>query len=123
MMEELNLLKPIRRRSITNKVISFIENKGIFIMFGIITLCILILSICIVPTVVTAEKLLNREKNVISVKIEEGDTLWSIASEYITEEYNDINSYINEIKKSNGLITDTIHEGRYIIVPYYTVKR
>jgi cell division protein YceG involved in septum cleavage len=122
-MEGSNLFRPIRRRSITNNIITFIENKGIFIMFGIITLCILILSFCIVPTVVTAEKLMNREKNVISVKIEEGDTLWSIASEYITEEYNDINSYIREIKKSNGLTNDTIHEGRYIIVPYYTAKR
>jgi LysM repeat protein len=69
---------------------------------------------------VTAEKSIQRDKTVISVRIEKGDSLWSIASNYITDEYENINDYITEIKKSNGLVTDTIHEGRYIIVPYYT---
>lgn len=68
---------------------------------------------------VLADNPSNRTKQVISIKIEKGDTLWDIANNYITEDYNDIIDYIDEIKFSNGLYTDTIHEGRYLIVPYY----
>jgi hypothetical protein len=28
-------------------------------------------------------------------------------------------SYIREIKETNGLSSDTIHEGNYIVVPYF----
>lgn len=68
---------------------------------------------------VSADNPVTRKKQVISLRIEKGDTLWSIAQEYRTEEYDDLNEYIDEIKSSNGLFTDTIHEGNYIIVPYY----
>ena len=68
---------------------------------------------------VSAQNSSNRNKQVVSIKIEAGDTLWGIAKEYMTEEYNDINEYIEEIKTSNGLFEDTIHEGHYLIVPYY----
>ncbi len=68
---------------------------------------------------VSADYISNRSKQVVSVKIKKGDTLWDIAKEYMTEEYNDINEYIQEIKLSNGLYSDTIHEGSYLIVPYY----
>lgn len=61
----------------------------------------------------------NRNKQVVSIRIEKGDTLWKIAKDYITEEYGNINEYIDEIKLSNGLDTDNIYEGSYIIVPYY----
>lgn len=68
---------------------------------------------------VSADNPVTRKKQVTSLRIEKGDTLWSIAQEYRTEEYDDINEYIDEIKASNGLFTDIIHEGNYIIVPYY----
>ena len=68
---------------------------------------------------VSADNPVTRKKQVTSLIIEKGDTLWSIAQEYRTEEYDDINEYIDEIKASNGLFTDTIHEGNYIIIPYY----
>lgn len=68
---------------------------------------------------VSADYISNRSKQVVSVKIKKGDTLWDIAKKYMTEEYSDINEYIQEIKLSNGLYSDTIHEGSYLIVPYY----
>ena len=68
---------------------------------------------------VSANNSTNRQKQAISIRIEEGDTLWSIAEEYRSEEYNDINKYIEEIRSSNGLFDDIIHEGCYLIVPYY----
>lgn len=88
---------------------------------GIAILFLLILfSICFITKTVTAERDTDRAKLVMSIEVEKGDTLWSIASNYITDEYDDMNEYIEEIKYSNGMISDDIHAGNYIIVPYYT---
>ena len=62
----------------------------------------------------------NRVKRVTSVEIQKGDTLWSIASEHVTDEYSDLNEYIAEIMISNRLASDKINAGSHIIVPYYT---
>lgn len=105
---------------LSNRNLSIIDKRRTLILTGILISTILILSLGFITTKVTAEKSIQRDKTVISVRIEKGDSLWSIASNYITDEYENINDYITEIKKSNGLVTDTIHEGRYIIVPYYT---
>ena len=51
--------------------------------------------------------------------VQQGDTLWSIASKYYSDEYDDMNDYIKEIKYSNRMYSDDIHTGNYIIVPYY----
>ena len=59
------------------------------------------------------------EKCVMSIQIEKGDTLWGIAKENITSHYKNIQTYIDEIKECNSLTSDTIHEGQYLIVPYY----
>ncbi len=91
-----------------------------FFFFSLLFLLVLVLfSIVFVTKTVTAERNTNRTKMITSVQIKKGDTLWSIAKSYISEEYNDIGDYIDEIKTSNGLTSDTIHAGNYIIVPYY----
>ena len=54
--------------------------------------------------------------------IEEGDTLWSIASQNL----NDVNinitisAYIKEIMKMNGRQSDRITAGMYLVIPYYS---
>lgn len=105
----------ITRRQYNNRI-----NKRRAWMIGIgVFFALLIFSIYFFSKTVTAERNTERVKLVASVEIQEGDTLWSIASDYITEEYSNIKDYIKEIKASNGLVSDTIHEGNYIIVPYY----
>ena len=118
-MYEVNCIKTMKKSFLSMKVLSAVEKKKTLMLIGALVLCIIILSFSIISTKVTAEKVLSCEKLVTSVKIEKGDSLWNIASEYITDEYTDMNIYINEIKKSNGLTSDIIHEGSYIIVPYY----
>ncbi|MBO4695731.1 MAG: LysM peptidoglycan-binding domain-containing protein [Lachnospiraceae bacterium] len=59
------------------------------------------------------------DKQCVSIEIEEGDTLWSIAKSYYVPECGSMNDYIAEIKKTNRLCTDDIHAGCYLIVPYY----
>ncbi|MCI9491842.1 MAG: LysM peptidoglycan-binding domain-containing protein [Lachnospiraceae bacterium] len=58
-------------------------------------------------------------KSYTSIEIQPGDSLWSIASEHITEEYQSIQDYVKEIKALNGLGDDNIHAGKFLIVPYY----
>lgn len=54
-----------------------------------------------------------------SILIENGDTLWSIATEHKAPDM-DTKSFVNEIKKMNGLSSDRITTGNYIVVPYYS---
>lgn len=89
-------------------------------------LAVLLLFALMIFTIILATKKANakregnRIKQVTSVEIHKGDTLWSIASRYMSDEYDNLNEYIEEIKMSNGMTSDEIYAGSYIIVPYYT---
>lgn len=80
---------------------------------------LVLFSIIFITKTAAAERNTNRTKMVTSIQIKNGDTLWSIAKSYMSDEYDNIEDYIDEIKTSNGLASDTIHAGNYIIVPYY----
>ncbi len=58
-------------------------------------------------------------KSFTSIEIQSGDSLWSIASEHMTEEYGSIQEYMKEIKSLNGLRGDEIHAGKFLVIPYY----
>lgn len=55
-----------------------------------------------------------------SIMIEKGDTLWSIASQHMNANYQDIASYIEEVMRMNGLQDDCITEGMYLVIPYFS---
>lgn len=56
-----------------------------------------------------------------TVEIEQGDTLWSIASErYTANGYGDVREYIEELRKLNNMSDDTIKTGDKIVVTYYS---
>ena len=98
-------------------------NKLLLIKFILILISLLLILFSVLyfnVANVSADNVINKDKLVTSVKIEKGDTLWSIAKEYFSDDYKDMNEFIKEIKLSNGLYSDTIHEGHYIIVPYYS---
>lgn len=58
-----------------------------------------------------------------SITIESGDTLWSIAQDYMDDEhYDSVNDYIKEVKQINVLNGDDITYGEHLIVPYYASK-
>lgn len=70
----------------------------------------------------TETSLMKREY--ISIEIEAGDTLWSLAQEYMGVGYSDINDYVDDIKSVNGITSDTIQSGNYLIIPrYVTVEK
>ncbi len=55
-----------------------------------------------------------------SIVVEKGDTLWDIASEYMTPEYSTIEDYILEVRSLNHLTGDGIHAGEHLTIPYYS---
>ena len=61
----------------------------------------------------------GRTKYFRSIEVQEGDTLWSIAEEYMTEEYSSVSDYIDDVKEINGFSQDTIYAGYYLVVPFY----
>ena len=61
----------------------------------------------------------SRHKFVTTVTVSAGDSLWSIAKEYYSDDCGSMEDYIYEIKRSNHLYDDKITLGQAIIVPYY----
>lgn len=62
----------------------------------------------------------NYTKCYKSIRINDGDTLWSIASEFIQTQRYTYESYIEEIKSINHIDdSDTLKAGAYITIPYY----
>lgn len=95
-----------------------VDNKGIMltIFVFVVLICALINNI----TVAYADEAVEYEKSFISIEIENGDTLTSIAQSYAKSEaeYED---YIAEVMSINNLKNDMIHDGCYLLVPVYSV--
>ena len=93
--------------------------------FKIITyLSVILISVIILFGIirnVTASAAHDRSRQLTckSVYVDDNDTLWSIAEEYYTDEYNDIKEYVNAIMETNNLSSDVIFKGSYLIIPYY----
>lgn len=54
-----------------------------------------------------------------SIQVQPGDSLWSIAQVYRTEEFSSIYAYIQEIYELNELQSETIWAGSYLMVICY----
>ena len=59
-------------------------------------------------------------KYYVSIRVESGDTLWTIADEYIDGFNIEKDDYIKEVCEINKISKDDIHAGDYIVVPYYS---
>lgn len=65
----------------------------------------------------------HKFKYYTSVVIEEGDTLWTIADQYMDRSIQDKIAYINEVKSINHIKNgDRIVAGKMLIVPYYSTE-
>lgn len=58
----------------------------------------------------------NEPQRYISIRIEEGDSLWSIASEYKSQA-TDIKHYMNTIRELNNIQGSVIYASEYLIIP------
>ena len=95
------------------------EQKRIAVLFCSIVAVVIVCTILFSTINTQAAPAEVTTKYYTSVRIESGDSLWSIASEYITDEYVDMNDYIEELCTINHISKDEIHSGKYIVVPYY----
>jgi len=116
------VLNDLNRKSVRKVTDNRAKRKSIRWIGITIIFIIVILTFIFTAKTATATNDSQRIKQVTSVRIEKGDTLWSIASRFMSCEYKDLNEYVEEIMSSNGLTSDQIHAGNYIIVPYYTDK-
>ena len=83
--------------------------------------CFLLIAVIISGSIMAqaSKKESSRNKYFTSVYVNPGDSLWSIAEQFITEEYESISDYIQEIKRMNNLKSNDIHAGNYLMVCYY----
>ena len=79
----------------------------------------LILIVAISSTVFSFKAKSAEQYGVISVVVEKGDTLWSIAQEYKPDGI-EIREYIYEISKNNGIDNKPLAVGQTIFVPDFT---
>ena len=86
----------------------------------ILLISMILLSILLGTTIVNASDTGQPVKYYTSIEVQSGDTLWSIASDHITEEYRDMNAYIDEVCSINKISQNEIHAGQYLTIPYYS---
>lgn len=53
------------------------------------------------------------------IEVKKGDSLWSIAGEYMENSGMTTAQYVKELKIMNGLKEDTIHCGNYLTIMYF----
>ncbi len=112
----------MRTRQTRAKVLSL--RKGLFLGIHkklIITGCVIIavLSLILLFNVTSSAKNTYNYSTLYSnVCVDDGDTLWNIATENYSVEYGDFDDYINEIRTLNHLNdNDRIHAGEYLVIP------
>ena len=83
--------------------------------------CIAALLTVILVLVFNTANIAN--KYFTSIEVQAGTSLWDIAEEYMTEEYDSPQEYIQEVKNINHMNQDLIYEGSYLCVPYYSSEK
>lgn len=61
----------------------------------------------------------NSSKCYITVAVNRGDTLWSIADKYLDDRYDTHESFIKEVTKINDIHNELIYAGEYLVIPVF----
>ena len=118
-MKKMRTVKPARRRRRHHNPL----RRALFVLICLIMTAGLFAGYRIFnpqTSVVYAEESLSDLKYKV-VRVEEGDSLWSIARENMSPGFHDIREYIREIKDCNQMESDQINAGSYLMVPYYEI--
>ena len=113
-----HMQKKFRNRRQTKQIAGRrVRNIAIIILLVMLT-ALIILRIS-AKTIQAEDITENHYKYFTSITIEQGDSLWSLAENYLTEDYKDIYSYIDEVKSINHLSGDSLIAGQKLCIPYY----
>lgn len=97
------------------------RQKGILAIVFIVIVAFGILLGSSMNTLASSDKdIASYNKYYVSIQVESGDTLWTIADEYVDGFNIEKADYIEEVCEINEISKDDIHAGDYIVVPYYS---
>lgn len=92
------------------------------VVSAVATLCAIVICAMCCSAIKTNAN--NGYKYYTDVVVEAGDSLWTLAEEYVDlDYYKDVNSYVREVRHINHLTEETaVMTGQVLIVPYYSAE-
>lgn len=71
----------------------------------------------------TADGKQPEAKYYTSILIQNGDTLWKFAQEYMGDHYESESAYVREVMKINSLKEEKIIAGQHLVIPYFCAAK
>lgn len=101
------------------------QKIGILLTGLVVTIFVLSLAVFFNREPVEASDGIEYRKDYVCIEIEEGDSLWSLAAEYRTEEIHSLEDFVAELEDVNGIEKNTVLKpGNKLMVPCYkTISR
>ncbi len=87
----------------------------IVVLITVVLIVLALMTISSATSVDAATKV--PDKSFTSVTVQAGDTLWSIAEEYLDARYYTVEQYIDEVMSMNRLTNDIINTGDALLIP------
>ena len=111
-------------RILNNKMKRVAELKrNLFLTGLVLILFVLFLTIFSVKSNASEDPDSKEYKHYLTVEILPGDSVYSIAEEYLSNGYSSIDSLVNEILYVNNLSETTVLiSGNYLIIPVYSIR-
>ena len=97
------------------------RGHGLTVIFTatLAALCVIVGSVIFGALRTEAAPSETHYKYYTSIRIERGDTLWSVAAAR-SDGFDSGNDFIREVIRINHLTDENIREGDYLIIPYYS---
>lgn len=113
------------KRRIRNRKRRTAQLRRRYVLSGVIIAVILVLSGTFGRFISRAQSPdeITQYKYYTHITVGYGETLWNIADQYISDEYDSKKSYINEIVEINNLNDEnSLYAGDTIVIPYYSTE-
>lgn len=101
-------------------MIDYLRNKSVILL---LTFSLVLLTLIVFVCIKVDGGAASKYKYFKSIQIQPGDTLWSIAEEYMSDDYESMADYIKEVKFINNIENSRITTGKYLVVPYYSFQK
>ncbi len=107
--------------SLNRRAHKVMVQKRVIALAGILIVSLLILLGSSIRTFASSRNNEPLHKYYTSIRIENGDSLWSLADQYTVDGVYDRDDFIKETRSLNQLSDQNeLHTGDYIVVGYYS---